>query len=538
MSSSRSGIDRSLASAGGDEESRYELLVKIASGGMATVFLGQVRGAAGFRRYVAIKRAHAHLLENPTFKQMLIDEARLASRIHHPNVISVLDVEERRGELLLVMDYVEGAALSDLLAKAQEADRKVPARIALRVALDACAGLHAAHELADDQGKPLGLVHRDISPHNILVGLDGAARIADFGIAKQAEGGVSTTTGSLKGKIGYMAPEYVEHGVLDARSDVFALGVVVWEALANKKLFRGSNEVDTLKRIVAAEVPPLSMVAPWVGARLDDVLAAALARVPAERFATARAFGTALESAARKDDLIASAAEVAAFVQEMVGPSLEKRRALVREKTAGQTGQTGQSGASAGEADRAEAVGQGDRPTVPDKAPIDGAAGWAPGAGAERTGSVGASSRSVRQAASASGETAPSVPLASTRWKTVAGVGALALVLGAGGVLALRSGPKQGPDEAAFSAEKDGSRRPATSATSATGATATGLAPANVPMVTPSQSASAPAITGASASALPPAPSMRPWGSLPTRPKPGAGAQEKIAPNPYATPPK
>src|SRR6185369_5865550 len=204
-------------------------------------------------RTVAIKRAHAHLIENPSFKQMLIDEARLASRLHHPNVVAVLDVEELAGELRLVMDYVEGAALSDLIGRGQEAERRLPSRIAVRIALDACAGLHAAHELCDEDNKPLGLVHRDVSPHNILVGVDGVARLSDFGIAKQAEGGVSTTTGALKGKLGYMAPEYVEEGKLDARSDVFAMGVVAWEALANQKLFRGTNEVDTLKRIVATK---------------------------------------------------------------------------------------------------------------------------------------------------------------------------------------------------------------------------------------------------------------------------------------------
>jgi serine/threonine-protein kinase len=525
----RTGLD-AASSAGGDDESRYELLVKIASGGMATVFLGQVRGAAGFRRYVAIKRAHAHLLENPTFKQMLIDEARLASHIHHPNVISVLDVEERRGELLLVMDYVEGAALSDLLAKALEADRKVPARIALRIALDACAGLHAAHELCDENGKALGLVHRDISPHNILVGIDGAARIADFGIAKQAEGGVSTTTGSLKGKLGYMAPEYVEHGVLDARSDVFALGIVVWESLANRKLFRGSNEVETLKRIVAAEVTPLSQVAPWVGARLDDVLAAAMARLPDERFASARAFGTALESAARKDDLIASAGEVAAFVQELVGPTLERRRAQVREKSSSKSEPALGPRPAIAPSPIVEPLNHGDRPTVPDK-PAGGDPTWAPlvGAGAEATGSVGASSRSVRQAESAADTAAPSIPLSSrAAWKIGALVALAGLALGAVLVVAVRPGgdaKSQGTTPAPVS---ESTAHPAESSTVTVTAAAPTISPSAPPTVAPSASLA----TSASA---------RPWGTLPPRgksPLPAAAPADKVAPNPYATPAK
>lgn len=314
--------------------SRYELLVKIASGGMATVYVGRLRGAVGFWRLVAIKRAHPHLLEDPAFKQMLIEEARLASRIHHPNVVAVLDVEELSGELRLVMDYVEGASLADLLVAGASEGRPIPARLAVRIALDACAGLLAAHELRDEDGSMLHIVHRDVSPQNILVGLDGMGRLSDFGIAKHARSGVSTTTGSLKGKLGYMSPEYIETGVFDVRGDVFAMGVVVWEALANRKLFRGTNEVETLRRIVDCQVPPLSSVAPWVGGRLDTVVAAALAKSPEERFQTAGAFAAALETVARKDDLIGSHAEVAAFVKALWGARLDARRAEVRDRVA------------------------------------------------------------------------------------------------------------------------------------------------------------------------------------------------------------
>src|SRR5262249_29211695 len=156
----------------------------------------------------------------------------------HPNVVAVLDVEELEGELSLVMDYVEGTSLFDLLEASQAKGGQLSPRIAMRVVLDACSGLHAAHMLADEFGRPLGLVHRDVSPQNILVGVDGAARLSDFGIAKHAEG-AATTTGVLKGKLSYMAPEYLESTQLDARSDVFSMGVVAWEALAGQKLFRG-----------------------------------------------------------------------------------------------------------------------------------------------------------------------------------------------------------------------------------------------------------------------------------------------------------
>jgi serine/threonine-protein kinase len=299
---------------------------------MATVYVGRLSGAVGFWRLVAIKRAHAHLLEQPAFARMLVAEARLASKIHHPNVVSVQDVEELEGELLLVMDYVEGASLAALIAQAAESGVAMPARVAARIVLDAAAGLHAAHELLDEDGHPLRLVHRDVSPHNVLVGVDGVARLADFGIAKVSQGGsgAGTATGALKGKVAYMAPEYVDTGDIDARGDVFALGIVAWEALSQKRLFRGANDVETLRLVLAANVAPLSSIAPSLGTSLDAVVAKALARDPRDRFESALAFSEAFEALARGANLLASAAEVAAFVRSLVGPVLDARRALIR----------------------------------------------------------------------------------------------------------------------------------------------------------------------------------------------------------------
>lgn len=321
--------------------SRYELLVKIASGGMATVYLGRLSSAVGITRLVAVKRAHAHLLEDPTFAKMLIAEAKLASRIHHPNVVAVHNVEEIEGELLLVMDYVEGASLSDLMGFMDHAGRqtgpeRLPPSVAARVILDACAGLNAAHELTDDDGRPLGIVHRDVSPHNILVGVDGVARLTDFGIAKSSGGHTQsagrTSTGALRGKVAYMAPEYVESGLLDARSDVFALGIVAWEALTQRRLFRGATDVESLRLVLAANVPRASAVDPSLGPGLDAVLAKALERDPADRFATAAELGEALELAARTHELLAKHSDVAAYVRSASGEALAQRRALVRER--------------------------------------------------------------------------------------------------------------------------------------------------------------------------------------------------------------
>jgi eukaryotic-like serine/threonine-protein kinase len=313
--------------------SRYELLLKLASGGMATVFIGRVRGPLGFSRLVAIKRAHPHLLEDPLLARMLVDEAKLASRIHHPHVVAVLDVErdpKDPTDLRLVMDYVEGASLSELVAAATEAGVVIPPGVAVRVVLDACAGLQVAHELTDERGAPLGLVHRDVSPHNVLVGLDGLARVSDFGIAKSTARPGSTTTGTLKGKLSYMAPEYVSSGQLDVRADVFALGVVLWELLARRRLFVGANELDILQQVADAKIPRLSAIAPARGSAFDDLLATVLAKSPEERFSTARAFGNALQAEATAAGSLATYEQVASLVQQLLGEKLATRRELVR----------------------------------------------------------------------------------------------------------------------------------------------------------------------------------------------------------------
>ena len=314
-------------------ESRYEPLFKLAAGGMATVWVGTARGAHGFRQLVAIKRPHPHLLEDPHYRKELVAEARLASLIRHTNVVDVRDIEVDGASLQLIMDYIEGASLAELLMAARNAGKTLAPAVVLRIALDACAGLHAAHELLDEKGRPVGLVHRDVSPQNLIVGVDGTTRVSDFGVAKLTAGH-STTQGVLKGKLAYMAPEYLRSEKIDRRVDVFAMGVVLWEALAGERLFRGQHDADTLQRVLNLDAPPISKVAPALGTHLDSVLEMALAKAPDGRFANMAAFGAALEASAQRAGQLAGHGAVAAALQELVGPALEARRVQIREKMA------------------------------------------------------------------------------------------------------------------------------------------------------------------------------------------------------------
>ena len=308
---------------------RYEPLLKIASGGTAAVYVGTAAGALGFRQLVAIKIPHAHLADDAAFRAALLEEAGIAARLHHANVVDVRDVEADDGGIQLVMDYVEGASLSELIRAWSKEPPARPLAVSLRIVLDACEGLRALHELTGDAGEPLGLVHRDISPANILVGLDGVARIADFGLAKSLLAvEKATTEGTLRGKIGYMAPEYVRGKPIDHRLDVFAMGVVLWEALAQKRLFRGENDADTLEKIQRMEAPSLGDSAEL--ADLDAVVKRALAKDRDARFENIGALAKELERVTRAHDLATSHSEV----RESFSPSLravldDRRRQVI-----------------------------------------------------------------------------------------------------------------------------------------------------------------------------------------------------------------
>jgi serine/threonine-protein kinase len=310
---------------------RFELVAELAAGGMATVYLGRISGAGGFQRFVGIKRLHPHLAREAEFVQMFLDEARLAARIHHPNVVPILEIGTSEQGYYIVMEYVEGDTLAQLITRSAQVGRHVPVYAASRILVDILRGLHAAHELADDDGKPLGIVHRDVSPQNILIGVDGSARLTDFGVARATSQLSTTQTGQLKGKLAYMAPEQARgQKDIDRRADVFAAGVVLWETLEGRRLFKGDGEADTLHKVLTDPILPLSDDLPAVTPELEAVLESALDRDRTRRFATAAAFADALERVAIEAGEVASHRDVASYLDAILGAEIAQRREAVR----------------------------------------------------------------------------------------------------------------------------------------------------------------------------------------------------------------
>jgi eukaryotic-like serine/threonine-protein kinase len=307
---------------------RYALFDEIASGGMATVHLARLLGSGGFSRTVAIKRLHPHIAKDAEFRNQFLDEARLASRVRHPNVVQTLDVVALEDELFLVMEYVQGESLAQLLRTSKARGQRLPARVVAHVMADALHGLHSAHEAKSDLGEPLGLVHRDMSPQNVLVGLDGTARVLDFGVAK-ATGRIQTTQGGqLKGKLAYMAPEQIAGAGVTRQTDIFAAAVVLWEALTSRRLFAGGADGEVLHRILSGDPPQApSRIVPDLPPGLDAIVIRGLERDPSKRFATAHEMAVAIEEAA---GLIARR-EVAEWLLGVAGETLARRAELLAE---------------------------------------------------------------------------------------------------------------------------------------------------------------------------------------------------------------
>lgn len=306
------------------QELGYEVFDVIASGGMANVHLARRRGAAGFSRVVAIKRLHPHLQNDPDLAAMLADEARLSARIRHSNVVSVLDVLDTDG-LSLVMEYVHGGSLAELLRSTTEIGEGVPPAIASAIVLGVLAGLHAAHEARGEDGAPLHIVHRDVSPQNVLVGADGLARIADFGVAKARVRSHVTREGTLKGKLAYMAPEQLV-GQASHKSDLFAMGIVAWELFSGRRFYEGiKDEAHMLGAVSMRAAPPLRPFARSLSDAAIRVVETALQKAPEQRFATAEEMAHALRTALPP----APPHEVGAWAARLMGAKLAQRAALI-----------------------------------------------------------------------------------------------------------------------------------------------------------------------------------------------------------------
>jgi serine/threonine-protein kinase len=307
---------------------RYELLVPIAQGGTASVWAARMKGPRGFEKIVAAKVMLSELLDDPDAETMFLDEARLVARIRHPNVAEVLDLGEERGVLFLVMEWVDGEPLT-VIAREARAIGGVPLGIALKIAMQACAGLQAAHDLKDDAGHLVGLVHRDVSPQNVLVGHDGQVKVIDFGVAKAASNQLRTSVGQMKGKVAYMAPEQALGEPVDRRTDVFALGVVLYQLLTGKHPFRGDNEFATLGRIRNKEpIEPPKALLPSLPDEVNAIVVKALSKPREGRFQTMTELQRALEKACPAKE--SGNEELAAFMKSILGGRGEKKRAAIR----------------------------------------------------------------------------------------------------------------------------------------------------------------------------------------------------------------
>jgi hypothetical protein len=495
---------------------RYALHHEIAAGGMAAVHIGRLLGPVGFARTVAVKRLHPHLARNPEFVAMFLDEARIAARIRHPNVVSTLDVVATEGELFVVMEYVPGDSLARLLHTVRERGEVVPLPVAASIMVDVLHGLHAAHEASDERGQALNLVHRDVSPHNVLVGTDGAAHVIDFGIAKAVGRAQVTREGQLKGKLAYMAPEQLKGGGgrVDRRADVFGASVCFWEMLTGRRLFEGEDEGEIYGKVLRADVAKPSRIAGRGRDldRSDAIVLRGLARQADKRYPTARAMALAIEEALP----LAPPSQVGEWVERHGGEALAERARRIAEV------EGTPDGVSLGPA--------------PARAPDAAAIATAPGGRlALDEGSLVATRQLVRPPHPAD-SAGTDVSLVSSELETVAPRPRRALAVGLGvaaagivaAVLALQArAPSQSAAPTALSAS-------ASAPASTPSAAFAPAAPSVLAVAPPPAASQAPAIDDAvSPSALPLAPPL----PVPRLPRPVAAPRRAPAPAPGCDPP-
>jgi serine/threonine-protein kinase len=320
---------------------KYTLFERIGRGGMAEVYKGRIQGPAGFERVFVVKRILPHLSDDASFIKMFVEEAKLSARLNHPNIVHIFELGAVEGEYFISMEYIRGHDLSETMRSIWKALGAPRPELVAYIGREACRGLAYAHNLTDENGRPLGMIHRDVSPSNVMLSYEGAVKMLDFGIAKAlGDGAEQSKSGTLKGKYAYMAPEQTEGDNIDNRSDIFACGIVLHEVLTGRRLFKGQNDVQTIERVRRCDVPPPSAQNPGVPPELDDIVLKALERDPARRWSNAADMADAL------DDVVHAARFQPTHLQQILydlfpteggvpAPRTGSQRSLTRGSTGG-----------------------------------------------------------------------------------------------------------------------------------------------------------------------------------------------------------
>jgi serine/threonine-protein kinase len=316
---------------------RYTLLAELAQGGMGTVYLGVARGPAGFSKLMVIKQLRPELAEDPQFLNMFLEEARLAARLNHPNVVQTVEVGAEKNAYFIAMEFLDGQALQRVRTRVSR-HGDFPLALHVKIIVEALHGLHHAHELRDLDGTPLQIVHRDISPHNVFVTYEGQVKVVDFGIAKAIDSSLETRTGELKGKVAYMPPEQASMKRVDRRADIFAVGVMLWEAIAQRRMWHGMNEMAIMHRLMIGDLPRIRDVRPDVDPELERIVTRAIAPMPQDRQATAEEMASELEAWLARMGPVPTArdigrllAQVFAQDREELGRIIEQQLRKIRE---------------------------------------------------------------------------------------------------------------------------------------------------------------------------------------------------------------
>ncbi|MEC7522103.1 MAG: PEGA domain-containing protein [Myxococcota bacterium] len=312
---------------------KYTLMRKLAVGGMAELFLALQKSVAGFEKLIVVKRVLPHLVKDDSFIEMLLAEARIAATLNHPNVAHIYDVGRVDGQFYIAMEHVHGEDLRSLVRQMKKKGvTSFPLEHALAIVMGCCAGLAYAHEKRDLDGEPMGIVHRDVSPQNILVTFTGDVKLVDFGIAKAGRGGMEDTgSGQLKGKVPYMSPEQAQGLDLDKRSDIFSLGIMLFELTTGRRLFRGKNEMETLRKIVEEEYPQPRQLNPNLNPRLEEIILRSLEKDPERRYQTASEMQADLEDYIRSEQLKVSALSLGSWMQDLFADKLDQQKQMLAE---------------------------------------------------------------------------------------------------------------------------------------------------------------------------------------------------------------